>query len=128
MTLFHNSPVNPQTPRRSASRMLILTTALALAALPTIGMAQPSWSQTNPGSQTSTPQANADRSSAATLGKPLEVNCRPPANQYEEQPEVCGITGGGEKTIPKALTSTAPSCHVVFSHGDEKTTCVIFQF
>jgi hypothetical protein len=123
MTLFHNSPAHPQTTRRAASRMLFLTTALTLATLPTIGMTQPSWSQTNPGAQTNMP-----RPSAAALGKPLEVNCQAPANQRQERPEVCGSIGDGEKITPKMLTSTSPFCQVVFSNGDWKTTCAIFQF
>jgi hypothetical protein len=128
MTLFHNSSANPQPTRRAASRMLFLATTLTLATLPTFIMAQPSWSQTNPGSQPSTPQPSADRASAAALGKPLEVNCQPPANQHEERPEVCGSIGDGEKITPKMLTLTSPSCQVVFSNGDWKTSCAIFQF
>ncbi len=115
MTLFHNSHAPIQMTQRAASRMLILTTALTLATLPTIALAQPSWSPTNPGTQPSTPQPSTDRASAAALGKPLEVNCQPPASQYEEQPEVCGITGGGENITPKMLTSTSPSCQVVLT-------------
>jgi hypothetical protein len=123
MALFHDSTAYSRMTQHAASKMLILTTALTLATMPTIGMAQPSWSQTNPGAQTNTP-----RPGAAALGKPLEVKCQPLINQHEEQPEFCRYIGGGEKVTPKALTSTDPTCQRVFRNGDEKTTCVIFRF
>jgi hypothetical protein len=113
--------------------MLFLATAFTLATLPTIVMAQPSWSQTNPGTQTSTPQANADRPSAAALGKPLEVNCKPTANRTEEKFSLCAGWGGDDE--PSQMTPTrsrmqmvSPLCQVVFNNNDWKTTCSILQF